>query len=143
MLSYASLFILQKKLLFFNCLLFQPVFQISVENIVNESELQQSTQNFETEPNSIDQIKLPSCRELTCKETVTQEYQSLSSNDSIASENDGKICKQKPINTSVKKNSPGRPKKNKAISLQVIQVILKFVYILFSHMRLQINYMCN
>lgn len=129
MLSYASLFILQKKLLFFNCLLFQPVFQISVENIVNESELQQSTQNFETEPNSIDQI--PSCRELTCKETVTQEYQSLSSNDSVASEKDGKICKQKPINTSVKKNSPGRPKKNKAISLQVIQVILKLLTFYF------------
>nr|XP_033206407.1 zinc finger protein 91-like isoform X1 [Bombus vancouverensis nearcticus] len=102
-----------------NLILHSPVFQISVENIVNESELQQSTQNFETEPNSIDQI--PSCRELTCKETVTQEYQSLSSNDSVASEKDGKICKQKPINTSVKKNSPGRPKKNKAISLQVIQ----------------------
>lgn len=131
MLSYALLFILQKNLLFFNCLLFQPVFQISVENIVNESELQQSTQNFETEPNSIDQIKLQSCRELTCKETVTQEYQSLSSNDSVASEKDGKICKQKPINTSVKKNSPGRPKKNKAISLQVIQVILKLLTFYF------------
>lgn len=131
MLSYALLFILQKNLLFFNCLLFQPVFQISVENIVNESELQQSTQNFETEPNSIDQIKLQSCRELTCKETVIQEYQSLSSNDSVASEKDGKICKQKPINTSVKKNSPGRPKKNKAISLQVIQVILKLLTFYF------------
>ena len=103
---------------------FQPVFQISVENIVNESELQQSTQILEPDSsNDVDQIKLQSCRELTFKKTDTQEYQSLSLNDLIDGEKDERSSKEKPINPVAKRNNSGRPKKSKAISSISSQVI--------------------
>lgn len=96
-----------------------------MENIVNESELQQSTQILEPESsNDVDQIKLQSCRELTFKKTDTQEeYQSLSLNDLIDGEKDERSSKEKPINPVAKKNNSGRPKKSKAISSISSQVI--------------------
>ncbi|OAD55101.1 hypothetical protein WN48_05576 [Eufriesea mexicana] len=106
--------------LFLNYAPFQPIFQISVEDIANDSELQQSTESFEIESDNTDRIKLQSCREVKCKKPVTQEYQSLPPNDSLSNEKDEKTYKQKTINVTVKKNNPGRPKKNKAISLQDI-----------------------
>lgn len=111
----------------FNYAPFQPVFQISVENIINESELQQSTQILEPESsNDVDQMKLQSCRELMFNKTDTQD-QSLSLNDLTNDEKDERASsKEKLVNPVVKKNNSGRPKKSKAIfsiSSQVIQYL--------------------
>lgn len=98
-----------------------------MENIVNESELEQSTQSLEPESsNDVDQMmqKLQSCRELTFKKTDTQEYGSLSPNDLPDSERDERSSKEKPISPVVKKTKiSGRPKKSKAISSISSQVI--------------------
>lgn len=100
-----------------NLILHSPVFQISVENIVNESELQQSAQSLEPESsNDVDQMKLQSCRELTFKKTDMQQYRSLSLNDLIDGEKDETSSKEKSVNPVAKKNNSGRPKKSKAIS---------------------------
>ncbi|XP_076757858.1 uncharacterized protein LOC143427530 [Xylocopa sonorina] len=101
-----------------NLILHSPVFQINLDDIVNGVELQQSVQNVETESNNVEQIKLQSCIEVEYKKADTQEYQSLSENDSLANEKSEKVCKQKPINPIVKRNNPGRPKKSAASSLQ-------------------------
>ncbi|XP_017793137.1 PREDICTED: zinc finger protein 236-like [Habropoda laboriosa] len=107
-----------------NLILHSPIFQISVEDVINGMELQQSVQNLETESDNTDYAKIHSYMDIKCKRTVTQEYQYPPQNDLlIDDEKDDKICKQTSTSAIVKKNNPGRPKKNLTLSLQVIQGI--------------------
>lgn len=116
------------KLLFLNHIPFQPVFQINVENIVNDSEFQQVSQNFEGNSDNIDRMKLQLYKEVKDKKVISQEYQSLSMDDSLADKKEEKICKQNNVaNVTVKKHNLGRPKKNK-INLEVINPIFKFMF---------------
>lgn len=96
-----------------NLILHSPVFQINVENIVNDSEFQQVSQNFEGNSDNIDRMKLQLYKEVKDKKVISQEYQSLSVDDSLADKKEEKICKQNTTNVTVKKHNLGRPKKNK------------------------------
>ncbi|KOC62601.1 Zinc finger protein 845 [Habropoda laboriosa] len=105
-----------------NLILHSPIFQISVEDVINGMELQQSVQNLETESDNTDYAKIHSYMDIKCKRTVTQEYQYPPQNDLlIDDEKDDKICKQTSTSAIVKKNNPGRPKKNLTLSLQGIE----------------------
>lgn len=114
-----------------NRISFQPVFQINVENIVNDSEFQQVSQNFEGNSDNIDRMKLQLYKEVKDKKVIYQEYQSLSVDDSLADKKEEKICKQNTTNVTVKKHNLGRPKKNK-INLEVINSIFKLYMFYFS-----------
>lgn len=118
------------KFLFLNHIPFQPVFQINVENIVNDSEFQQVSQNFEGNSDNIDKVKLQLYKEAKDKKVISQEYQS-SMDDSLADKKEEKICKQNTANVTVKKHNLGRPKKNK-INLEVINPIFKLFMFCFS-----------
>lgn len=76
-------------------------------------------------------MKLQLCKEVKDKKVISQEYQSLPVDDSLADKKEEKICKQNTTNVTVKKHNLGRPKKNK-INLEVIISTFKLYMFYFS-----------
>ncbi|XP_012134539.1 uncharacterized protein LOC100876151 [Megachile rotundata] len=99
-----------------NLILHSPIFQLNIEDIVDGSELQQPAEDIEPDAITTEQFKSQVCTEV--KRTPTnQEYQCPPQNDLLISKCD-ETAVQKPVSTDLKRNSPGRPKKNSAGSLQ-------------------------
>ncbi|XP_017879983.1 zinc finger protein 236-like isoform X2 [Ceratina calcarata] len=96
-----------------------PILQISLEDIVNESELQSATQTLDIEPEAvIEPMKLQSCIEIKYSNIGTHESQSLLQSPLLAIDSEKDDGNYKPNEPIVKKNNAGRPKKNPDVPLK-------------------------